>query len=100
MDCRQEDANFANKVAQLCCEHFKTLNKRGKPQADHEWTLLAAIVLVQEQGQLLAFKTVLNEISRARGVRGGGRESHLYMYFFSFPHDQFDNFLTLACYVR
>lgn len=72
MDCRQEGANFANKVAQLCCEHFKTLNKRGKPQADHEWTLLAAIVLVQEQGQLLAFKTVLNEISRARGVRGGG----------------------------
>ena len=54
----------------MCCEHFKTLNERGKPQADNEWTLLAAIVLVQEQGQLLAFKTVLNEISRA-------------MYFFS-----------------
>lgn len=50
MDCWQEDANFAIKVAQLCCEHFKTLNKRGKPQADNEWTLLAAIVLVQEQG--------------------------------------------------
>jgi len=44
-------------VAQLCCEHFKTLNKRGKPQANHEWTLLAAIVLVQERGQLPAFKT-------------------------------------------
>lgn len=84
MDCRQEDANFANKVAQLCCEHFKTLNKRGKPQADHEWTLLAAIVLVQEQGQLLAFKTVLNEISRARGVRGGGGEKVIFICIF-FP---------------
>lgn len=84
MDCRQEDANFANKVAQLCCEHFKTLNKRGKPQADHEWTLLAAIVLVQEQGQLLAFKTVLNEISRARGVGGGGGEKVIFICIF-FP---------------
>lgn len=82
MDCRQEDANFANKVAQLCCEHFKTLNKRGKPQADHEWTLLAAIVLVQEQGQLLAFKTVLNEISRARGVGGGGEKVIFICIFF------------------
>ena len=50
MDIWQEDDNFASKVAQLCCEHFKTLNKRGKPQTNHEWTLLAAIVLVQEQG--------------------------------------------------
>lgn len=81
MDCRQEDANFANKVAQLCCEHFKTLNKRGKPQADHEWTLLAAIVLVQEQGQLLAFKTVLNEISRARGVGGGEKVIFICIFF-------------------
>lgn len=51
MACWQEDKNFANKVAQLCCEHFKKLNKKGKPQVGNEWTLLAAIVLVQEQGE-------------------------------------------------
>lgn len=52
MACWQEDERFANKVAQLCCEHFKKLNKKGKPQVGHEWTLLAAIVLVREQGEL------------------------------------------------
>ena len=47
----QQDENFADKVAQLCCEHFKKLNKKGKPQSKHEWTLLAAIVqIIQQQG--------------------------------------------------
>ncbi|KAJ7374535.1 tRNA-specific adenosine deaminase 1 [Desmophyllum pertusum] len=49
MACWQEDVHFANKVAQLCCEHFNKLSKKGKPQAQHEWTLLAAIVLIQQQ---------------------------------------------------
>ncbi|KAL9974640.1 hypothetical protein ACROYT_G011701 [Oculina patagonica] len=49
MACWQEDEHFSNKVAHLCCEHFKKLNKKGKPQEGHEWTLLAAIVLVREQ---------------------------------------------------
>ena len=47
-----EDGQFAEKVAQLCCEHFKKLSKKGKPQAKHEWTLLAAIVLIQQRGYL------------------------------------------------
>ena len=46
----KEDDQFADKVAQLCCDHFKKLSKKGKPQGDDEWTLLAAIVLVQQQG--------------------------------------------------
>jgi len=47
----EQDENFADKVAQLCCEHFKKLNKKGKPQSKHEWTLLAAIVQnIQQQG--------------------------------------------------
>lgn len=46
----QKDEKFADNVAMLCCEHFKKLSKKGKPQTKREWTLLAAIVLIQEQG--------------------------------------------------
>lgn len=46
----KEDEIFADKLARLCCDHFNKLNKKGKPQIDGEWTLLAAIVLVQQRG--------------------------------------------------
>ena len=46
----QKDEQFAEKVAKLCFEHFKNLSKKGKPQAKREWTLLAAIVLIHQQG--------------------------------------------------
>lgn len=44
----ERDDDFSNKVARLCCEHFKKLDKKGKPQGKHEWTLMAAVVLIQE----------------------------------------------------
>ena len=46
----KEDEIFADKLARLCCDHFNKLNKKGKPQIDGEWTLFAAIVLVQQRG--------------------------------------------------
>ena len=46
----ERDDDFSNKVARLCCEHFKKLDKKGKPQGKHEWTLMAAVVLIQEPG--------------------------------------------------
>lgn len=46
----KEDEIFADKLARLCCGHFNKLIKKGKPQIDGEWTLLAAIVLVQQRG--------------------------------------------------
>ena len=52
MESRQENGQFASSLAQLCCEHFKKLGKKGKPQSKNEWTLLAAIVQVQQQGKL------------------------------------------------
>jgi len=39
---RQE---FADKVALLCYKHFEKLPKKGKPQLDREWTILAAILV-------------------------------------------------------
>ena len=39
------DQEFAVTVAKLCYEHFRVrLSKRGKPQKDSEWSLVAAIV--------------------------------------------------------
>ena len=52
MATRERDDKFSNKVARLCCEHFKKLDKKGKPQGKHEWTLMAAVVLIQEPGLL------------------------------------------------
>ncbi|GFR16115.1 tRNA-specific adenosine deaminase 1 [Trichonephila clavata] len=38
-------SKFSDKVSELCYEKFKTLPKRGKPQINKEWTLLAAVVM-------------------------------------------------------
>lgn len=51
MESWQENGKFANNLAELCCENFKKLSKKGKPQSKNEWTLLAAIVQVQQQGK-------------------------------------------------
>ncbi|XP_068725663.1 tRNA-specific adenosine deaminase 1-like isoform X2 [Montipora capricornis] len=66
----QDDENFANKVARLCCEHFKKLGKKGKPQEKHEWTLLAAIVLVREE------ECVMDVVAMGTGSKCIGR-SHM-----------------------
>ncbi|XP_054104602.1 tRNA-specific adenosine deaminase 1 isoform X2 [Callithrix jacchus] len=38
----------ADEIAQLCYEHYGSrLPKKGKPEPNHEWTLLAAVVKIQ-----------------------------------------------------
>ncbi|KAI2579765.1 ADAT1 isoform 2 [Pan troglodytes] len=38
----------ADEIAQLCYEHYGIrLPKKGKPEPNHEWTLLAAVVKIQ-----------------------------------------------------
>uniref|UniRef100_A0A8C0RAU1 Adenosine deaminase tRNA specific 1 n=1 Tax=Canis lupus familiaris TaxID=9615 RepID=A0A8C0RAU1_CANLF len=38
----------ADEIARLCYEHYGTrLPKKGKPEPNREWTLLAAVVKVQ-----------------------------------------------------
>ncbi|XP_054720708.1 tRNA-specific adenosine deaminase 1-like [Uloborus diversus] len=36
---------FANCIAKLCYEHFDRLPRKGKPQLNKEWTLLAAVLM-------------------------------------------------------
>lgn len=38
----------ADEIARLCYEHYRiSLPKQGKPEPNHEWTLLAAVVKIQ-----------------------------------------------------
>lgn len=42
----RKDNDFADKVGELCIQHYSTkLTKKGKPQAGKEWTLMAAVVM-------------------------------------------------------
>ncbi|XP_038070034.1 tRNA-specific adenosine deaminase 1-like [Patiria miniata] len=44
------DQDLASKVSSLCVRHYtEVLPKKGKPQASKEWTLLAAVVQVNEK---------------------------------------------------
>ena len=63
MESWQENGKFANSLAQLCCEHFKKLSKKGKPQSKNEWTLLAAIVQVIGDYILLSLKINSSDVS-------------------------------------
>lgn len=36
----------ADEIARLCYDRFSELPKRGKPEPNREWTLLAAVVRV------------------------------------------------------
>ncbi|XP_028304113.1 LOW QUALITY PROTEIN: tRNA-specific adenosine deaminase 1 [Gouania willdenowi] len=40
----------ADEVARLCYERFRSLPRRGKPEAGREWTLLAAVLKVTRDG--------------------------------------------------
>ena len=44
-DC--SSSPFGDSIARVCLEHFRTLPKTGKPNAQQEWTVLAAVVLEQ-----------------------------------------------------
>ncbi|XP_076448728.1 tRNA-specific adenosine deaminase 1-like isoform X2 [Babylonia areolata] len=42
---QQKTSSVADKIADLCYNHYTQLPKKGKPQEGKEWTLLAAVVL-------------------------------------------------------
>jgi len=47
---------FAREMTRLCYEHYETrLSKKGKPQKNCEWTLLAAVIqsLHSEEGSII-----------------------------------------------
>ena len=46
----RDDPDFANKVAKMCYRQYNRLGKKGKPQEGKEWTLVAAVVCVEQQG--------------------------------------------------
>ena len=47
------DEKFADKAAQCCLDKYRMLPKKGKPQKDVEWTLLAGVVVAVETGSCL-----------------------------------------------
>ena len=51
-EVKEEDSDFADKIAELCGQHYKeSLCKKGQPQSGREWTLLAAVL--QSEGNLI-----------------------------------------------
>ena len=60
----QDDPDFANKATAMCYKHYAKLGKKGKPQEGKEWTLVAAILCVEQQGTFYIIKLFLkNNIS-------------------------------------
>lgn len=45
-----EDSCFGKNVAKSCFRLYDKLGRKGKPQKGKEWTLLAAVVQVHQQG--------------------------------------------------
>jgi hypothetical protein len=55
METHQVNApDFANKVAALCYNKYASLPKKGKPQTNKEWTLLAAVVATRHDGEMVS----------------------------------------------
>lgn len=48
----QEDEQFGSNIARSCCSLYSSVGKKGKPQKGKEWTLLAAVVMVKQQGKM------------------------------------------------
>lgn len=46
-----EDSSFGTNVAKSCCSLYRKIGKKGKPQHGKEWTLLSAVVQVDQQGK-------------------------------------------------
>ena len=58
-----EDEGFANKICKLVYDNYKRLGKKGKPLAGREWTILAAVVAVFDNGQqngAKIYQTIMN----------------------------------------
>ena len=50
-----DDLHLADKVVNQCLQKYNQLPKKGKPQKDVEWTLLAGILVAIESGLSLNF---------------------------------------------
>ena len=48
------DETFADKAVKKCLTEYKSLPKKGKPQKDVEWTLLAGVLVAIQTGIVLA----------------------------------------------
>ena len=48
------DESFVDKAVQLCHQKYSNLPKKGKPQKDVEWTLLAGVLVAVELGKYLS----------------------------------------------
>uniref|UniRef100_A0A8C5D5H1 tRNA-specific adenosine deaminase 1 n=1 Tax=Gouania willdenowi TaxID=441366 RepID=A0A8C5D5H1_GOUWI len=59
----------ADEVARLCYERFRSLPRRGKPEAGREWTLLAAVLKVTRDGD----PTEMEVVSMGTGTKCIGR---------------------------
>ncbi|XP_028391808.1 tRNA-specific adenosine deaminase 1-like [Dendronephthya gigantea] len=66
-----EDEGFSNKVCKLVYENYERLGKKGKPLAGREWTILAAVVAVFDEGQENDYRLEL--ISLGSGSKCLGR---------------------------
>lgn len=50
MEC-DSVTSLQDRIAHLCYNHYAHLPKKGKPQKNKEWTLMAAVVLQKQSGQ-------------------------------------------------
>lgn len=65
-------AHLADKIANLCYEHFESLPKKGKPVPGKEWTILAAIVQCT-QNESDADEITLRVVSMGTGSKCVGQ---------------------------
>ncbi|XP_075236914.1 tRNA-specific adenosine deaminase 1-like isoform X1 [Lycorma delicatula] len=66
---KNNNYNFADKIADLCYKHYSSIGKSGKPVKDKEWTLLSSIVKLNKNDNNLSI------ISLATGSKCIGSNS-------------------------
>ena len=64
-----DDLYLADKVVNQCLQKYNQLPKKGKPQKDVEWTLLAGILVAIESGLSLNFHNDLSQCMRFPTMR-------------------------------
>lgn len=54
----RDDEKFADKAVEKCLEEYRSLPKKGKPQKDVEWTLLAGVLVVIQTADTYELRVV------------------------------------------